>query len=106
VADEPVRVDLVRSGGFAGLSMQASADTAALPAGEAGELATLVDKLDLADLAERAKRPVRGADRYQYDLTIQRGRSRHQVSVAEESATPELKALVSWLLKYAAKPGE
>ena len=104
MADDPVRVDLVRTGGFAGMTLRASADTADLPAAEASDLAALVDRLDLADLAERAKRPVRGADRFQYDLTIQSGQSRHRVSLPENAVSADLQALVSWLLRHASGP--
>jgi hypothetical protein len=104
VADDPVRVELVRSGGFAGLTVHASVDAAALPAEEANDLTAMVDRLDLADLTERAGRPVRGADRYQYDLTIRRGRSRQHVSLPEEVVPADLKPLLTLLLRHATRP--
>jgi hypothetical protein len=101
VADEPVRVHLVRSGGFAGITVQARVDSATLPVEEAKELTALLDRLDLADLAERATQPTRGADRFQYDLTIQRGESQTHVSLPENAVPPDLRPLLTWLLRHA-----
>jgi hypothetical protein len=39
------------------------------------------------------------ADRFQFDLTIEDGDRSHTVSIAEEAAPPELKALLAWLQK-------
>jgi emfourin len=104
VADCPVRVDLVRSGGFAGIPVHASVDSATLPVEEASELAALLDRLDMADLAERATQPPRGADRFQYDLTIQRGAVRQHVSLAESAVPPDLRPLLTWLLRHTTPP--
>jgi hypothetical protein len=104
VADEPVRVHLVRSGGFAGITVQARVDSATLPAEEAKELAALLDRLDLADLSERASYPTRGADRFNYDLTIQRGESRYHVALPENAVPPDLRPLLTWLLRHATPP--
>ena len=104
MAEDPVRVDLVRSGGFAGITVHARVDSATLPVGEAGELAAFLDRLDPADLAERATRPTRGADRFQYDLTIQRGESRYHVSLPENAVPPDLRPLLTWLLRHATPP--
>lgn len=104
MAEDSVRVDLVRSGGFAGMTVHACVDSATLPAGEASELAALLDRLDMADLTERATRPTRGADRFQYDLTIQRGESRYHVSLPENAVPPDLRPLLTWLLRHATRP--
>jgi hypothetical protein len=104
VSEDQVRVELVRSGGFAGLSTHARVDAATLPPAEAAELSALLGRLDLADLAERAKIPVQGADRFQYDLTIERGGARQHVCLAENAVPADLKPLLTWLLQHAARP--
>jgi hypothetical protein len=94
----PIRIELERSGGFAGVSLHASVDTSTLPPDEAREIARLVDQVDFADLARRRPRPARGADRFQYDLTVQQGAARHQLSLPESAVPAELKPLLDRLI--------
>jgi hypothetical protein len=98
---DPIRIELERSGGFAGISLRASIDTGALPPDEAREIARLVDRIDFADLARRPPRPARAADRFQYDLTVQQGTARHRLSIPEGAVPAELKPLLDRLVARA-----
>jgi hypothetical protein len=97
----PIRIELERSGGFAGISLRTSIDTNTLPPDEAREIARLVDRIDFARLVRRAPRPARGADRFQYDLTVQQGAARHHLSVPEGAVPTELKPLLERLVARA-----
>jgi hypothetical protein len=90
-----VRVEVVRSGGFANLKAPpAVVDTDDLSPEEAARLTDLVGRADLAAAAARPRAPVRGADRYQYDVTVTEGTRREHVTVGEGELSPELRALV------------
>jgi Emfourin len=98
VSEERIHIDLVRSGGFAGVSRRASADTDTLPPAEAARLAELVHAVDFDALANLATGPPRRPDRFQYDLDVREGGRRHQLTLGERDAPPELRALIEHLL--------
>lgn len=98
---DPIRIELERSGGVAGISLRASIDTSALPPDEAQDIARMVDRIDFDDLASRPHRPARGADRFQYDLTVQQGAARHRLSLPESAVPTELKPLLERLVARA-----
>jgi hypothetical protein len=50
-------------------------------------------QVDLPRLAAERPPPVRGADRFQYDLTVSDGADRHSLRVCEGSVPPPLAAL-------------
>jgi hypothetical protein len=101
VTGERVRVELERSGGFAGVTLRASLDTAELPAAEADAVRRLVDRADLDALARRPPAPTRMPDRFQYDLTVTRDDRRQHLSVGEAAVTPELRPLLDHLMRRA-----
>ena len=111
------RIELVRSGGFAGRTLRAEVDTAdpADPdaAWYAGALAGLdLVGLDLAgpDLAGGAASPAgtgpdRVPDRYRYVLTVEDdGGARHRLDLAEGQVPDELRLLVDRLVRRAGPP--
>jgi hypothetical protein len=99
VSEERIRIDLVRSGGFAGISQRASVDTDELPPEEAATIAELVRAVDFDALASLATGPPRAPDRFQYDLDVHQGRSHHHLTLGERSVPPELQALIDHLMK-------
>jgi hypothetical protein len=101
VGDAPIRIDLLRSGGLGGFTVQTSADTRTLAREEARELTAMVDRLDFGDLARRTRQPARGADRFHYELTVQQGAARHRVSLPESAVPAELRPLLAWLVARA-----
>ena len=88
---------------MAGLSLSRSIDTSELEAPQAEEVERLLDRLDLDDLARRSPLRGAGADRFQYDLSVERDRRRHRLTVAEDAAPPELRELLAWVLEQADK---
>jgi hypothetical protein len=92
---EPMRVEVTRSGGFAGVVRHAAVDSADLAPQAAASLARLVEAVDLD--APRPG-PAKGADRFQYDISVTaHGRTR-SATVVEGAMTPQLKALVQHVL--------
>jgi hypothetical protein len=78
-----MRIEVQRSGGFAGLTRTASVDTGRLPAAEARRIEDSVRVLDL----EAAGRQAAGArprpDGFQYDVTIEEGGERRRVTLCD-----------------------
>jgi hypothetical protein len=95
---EQIRIQLERSGGFAGISRRASVDTSKLPPEEAARIADMVGRVDFGALAATATGPPRAPDRFQYDLDVRQGGQHHRLTLGERAVTPELRALVDHLL--------
>jgi hypothetical protein len=99
LSDEQDRIEVHRSGGFAGIGLSGSADIDALPADEARELLALFDQLDV-DSPPRAARPsAGGADRFQYDVTVSRGGNRRTLSLEETDLTPAQRDILTRILR-------
>jgi hypothetical protein len=95
VSHAPVRVEVRRSGGFAGRVTDHVADTAALDPAEADELRRLIAALEATDPASTARS--RGADRFQYDVTVHRGARRRRYTADDGALTSELRGLVEFV---------
>ncbi|MGH9281438.1 MAG: protealysin inhibitor emfourin [Acidimicrobiales bacterium] len=89
------RVSFERSGGFGGVTLSKELDTKELDEDEAAQLEALLDRVDFD--AAPGPAPRGGADRFQYDLTVERGGRRHTLTRSEGQLTPELKELVERL---------
>jgi hypothetical protein len=100
-------IELVRSGGFAGLSLRCSVDTSADPAvdAEAGWYAEQLAALDLPALAAApAGEPQ--PDRYRYALSVQDDDGvSHDLEFGETAVPPELHPLVDALVARARRRG-
>jgi len=94
VAGELVRVEYIRSGGVAGVTLRGSVDTSRLPADEARRLTELVDAVDFAALVAHPPAPARVPDRFQYDLVVERGPDRYELALGESQVPPELRPLL------------
>jgi hypothetical protein len=95
-----VHVELVRSGGYAGLNLVASVDTQHLPPDAASAVHDALDRVDLGSLSSPALPPGM-PDRYQYDLTVTAGDRRHSLTFHEPGVPPELQPLVDALMPLA-----
>lgn len=95
-----MRVTFERSGGFAGLIVTTSLDTATLPASEADQLQQLVQSANFFGLpAEIPATPQ--PDRFQYEITIADGKQQHTVRVGETSVPQSLRPLLNWCMEKA-----
>ena len=91
MTDEPERIELARTGGFANVPVRTSIPAGALgPRERAG-----VDALLSREPAEGA---VAGApDRFQYDLTVVAGERHHRVRLGEHEIDERLRPLIDRL---------
>ena len=90
-------VTVTRSGGFAGLTLRWTADTAGLDGPAARTLRDLVARIDLDALASRSA-PRRGIpDAFTYDVEVTDGTRTWHATVPERDAPPPLQALLTHL---------
>src|SRR5215467_5128348 len=96
-----MRIEFTRSGGFAGMRVAKVLNTDEMPEAEALALKELVKSAEFFDLAESESLPSRGADRFQYDITIESDGRTHTVKADEGAIPPALAPLVKRLESYA-----
>jgi len=104
VTEERIRVALVRTGGFAGLELRTTLDTAHLPEAEARELAGLVQRVDFESLGPGGSAEDTGPgwpDAFHYRLSVRRGGRRWDGLFGEQQVPPELRPLLTKLVARA-----
>jgi len=94
-------IDLVRSGGLAGLSLGTSIDVSSLAPDAAAAVTDALAGVDLGALARRPAPEVSGPDRFQYDLTVSSGGESHSVSLHEPDVPAGLRPLIKALMPLA-----
>jgi hypothetical protein len=98
-----LRIELTRSGGYAGLTSKlGELDTAELPEEDAREVERLVQQADVPSLLADAPGPGKGADRFQYHLTIEDDSGRHELTLSEDQLPDELRKVVERVQSYGA----
>lgn len=91
-------IELVRSGGVAGISMGTAARVGDLPPEAAAAVDRVLEHVDLDALASRPAAAPSGADRYQYDVTVTAGGRRHSLRFGEADVPAELRPLLDALV--------
>jgi hypothetical protein len=94
-----MRIEFTRSGGFGGLRVAKVLNTDEMPEEEALALKELVKSAEFFDLPESLRS--RGADKVQYDITIESDGRIHTVKADEDAIPPSLVPLVKRLESYA-----
>lgn len=94
-----MRITLKRSGGFSGIRTTASLDLSKLPKNKIAEAKALIDAAKFFDLPRSIQPDRPQPDRFQFELTIETDDRAHTVSIAEEAASKDLRALLAWLQK-------
>jgi hypothetical protein len=92
--EEGWSIELVRSGGVAGVTRRWSLDSEDLGAEETAEVERLLAALD--DVPEAA---APGADRFQYELRVTRGGRTRTVTLHEGAIPAELQPLIDRLTR-------
>src|SRR6266508_692847 len=104
-----MRVEFKIEGGlayFPGLSKPRVIDSADLPAAEADRLHRLVDAAGIFEQPAGGRALPKGAADYrQYTITVEDGRRRRTIRLADPIANPDLEALVEYLRARTA-PGD
>jgi len=91
-----MRISLERSGGFAGIKKKATVDSESLSPEESAELNKLIDGAGVFDMPVAPDGPPRGADQFQYNLTLETQQRKHSVEVRDPSSA-EVKRLLDWV---------
>jgi hypothetical protein len=92
----PDRIEFERSGGFANLPLRAELAADALEPQERAALEALLARQPAGPVA-RAGAP----DRFQYDVTVVAGESRHHVQLSEREVDGTLRPLIDRLEREA-----
>jgi hypothetical protein len=99
-----MKVQLKRSGGVAGLlPPPVTVDSDNLSSEDAKKLQELLSAANFFSLPSKGPTPPRGADRYQYTLTVDTGDRTHQVQVTEDQLSQNLRSLIDWLPQASAR---
>jgi hypothetical protein len=96
-----MKIQLERTGGFAGIPLRTNVDTDNLDDQSKRTLQSLVDSSRFFDLPARLSSPTPGADRFQFKVTIQDGNRSHTVEADEGALAPEVQALFQYLTRLA-----
>ncbi len=81
----------------------ATVNTEALAQEEAQKLHEMVNEAGFFDLPEKFPPPERGADYFQYRLTVEHEGRKHTVEVNEQAVPAKLRPLLDSLMKHAKK---
>jgi hypothetical protein len=92
-----VKLVLTRTGGVAGLRLEASIDAADLPPRARGELLRLVEAAGLFTLRVEPSAIPAAPDRFRYRLVVEDGARRCDLRVAEDALPEGLRRLVRWV---------
>ena len=103
---DPFRIEFERSGGFAGIPLRSTTDSRELTPDEAREIDQLLEQVDFEALAKAAETSSgrSAADRFQYDLTLERGDQQLHLRLGEQDVPPMLRPLLERLLQQAREP--
>lgn len=97
-----MKIHFVRSGGFAGLQLAISLDTAGMSRDEAAEIEALVHQSEFFDLSSGDVSESRGADRFQYHIKVAVvNRRAHVVTIQEQAVPDRLRPLLARLTAMA-----
>ena len=96
-----MRIDFVRSGGFAGISLTAHIDSGMLLPDEAAALEKKVSDANFFGLPEQIKSASPGPDRFEYSVTIASSVRTHTVVVSEALVSDQLRPLLDHLTDLA-----
>lgn len=102
-----MRVEYLRSGGFAGLQLTTVVDTEQLVADEASNLEKMVNECDFfAQPGQIRAAGPSGADRFEYRLTVTMETRSHTVVVGEAALPDTFRPLIDYLTAYAKTSGK
>ena len=96
-----MRVEFVRSGGFAGILLVANIDFKNLPPDESAILEKQIEAADFFRLPEVIKPAAAAPDRFEYQITVSSPTQMHTVSVSESLVVDSLRPLIEHLTDLA-----
>ena len=96
-----MRIEFVRSGGFAGMRLTCNVDTSDLPQEQASSLDKLVSDAGFFELPETLAPKSPMPDRFEYRLTVDGAEQSHSVVVSDAAAPESLRPLLNYLTTLA-----
>ena len=98
-----MKIYFERSGGLAGMRIVATLDTDTLPSDEVHQIQAMVDNAKFFDLPSKSPKPKKGADYFQYKITVETEGRKHTVETNDVAIKPTLRPFVDFLVKKARK---
>lgn len=96
-----MRIEFVRTGGFAGLRLAATIDSDSLPPEEVQQLQEALDSARFFTLPPQLYGEDEGMDRFQYEITVSDGERQHTVQAGDASLPESVQPLVHKLERLA-----
>ena len=98
-----MRVTVVRSGGFAGITRTASVDDADLSPDEAATMGHLVGALGSSERSDDPGDPRH--DGFEYAVTVETNDGSRTIAAGDAGVSPPLRALIDWVTATAGPSG-
>jgi len=95
-----MKIQFERTGGFAGIKLKKSLDSANLSPSEAKDLESLLERSQFFDLPPERIKSSQGPDRFCYKLTIEAERGTRTMEVGEASLPLSMRPLLHWLERH------
>jgi hypothetical protein len=99
-----VKIEFVRTGGFAAIRLTTSIDSEKLPPAEASKIETLVESAGFFDLLAEIRPSAPAPDRFEYRLTVSTAGRTHTIVMSEAAIPASVGPLIDYLTA-AAKTG-
>ncbi len=100
-----MKIQFVRTGGFAGIRLARAFDTESMPPEQAGKLQALVDAARFFDMPEPAESPSRVPDSLEYRLTVSSSERERTIVVNDAALPVSLRPLMEYLTSLARRGG-
>ena len=98
IEKKTMQITLKRSGGFTGIPLTITVDTATLSPDIATQLHHFVETADFFHLPVSGAMPAQ-PDRFEYEVTVQEGDRKHTVTFGEAAVLEPLRPLLHWLME-------
>lgn len=98
-----MKIYFERSGGFSGIRISLSLDTASLPSDEAETLQTTVEDTKFFEIVPESLQSKKGADYFQYKIIVEKEGKKHTVETTDIATHPSLRPLIALLQDRALK---
>ena len=92
-----MRIKFVQCGGLAGIERELALDTISLSSGEAKTLHKLIENSGFFDLPSLSPTVKKGADYFEYEITVESEGEIHTVKTNDMALPPKLVPLISYL---------
>jgi hypothetical protein len=96
-----MRIQFVRTGGFAGMRLASTIDSDALPEEEVQALQSEIDNAHFFELPTQFSETGGGADRFQYEITVEDGHKKHTIEAGESALPGHVQPLIQHLERLA-----